>query len=194
MFEPFAIPAINRLLRENTWALDALRVHSGKTAVLSSPPFELRLAVLDSGEIAAGVAGVEPHVKIVTSPGVLLRLAARDASAWNAAQVDGDVQFAVAIDHVRRNLVWEYEEDLSRLFGDVAAHRLAGAVREMDRWGRATVRNLAQTVVEYATHENPVLASAAGLDAFNRDVDEVRDEAARLEKRIELIQRQLAGT
>lgn len=167
-------------------------MHSGKTAVLSSPPFELRLTILDSGEVAAGAADVEAHVRIVTSVGVLLRLAARDESALNAAQVDGDVAFAATIDHVRRNLYWDYEEDLSRIFGDVAAHRMAGAMREMDDWGRATVRNLAQNVVEYATYENPVLASAASLETFNREVDEVRDEAARLEKQIELIQRQLA--
>lgn len=193
MFEALAVPAINRLLRDNTWAADALRVHSGKTAVLSSPPFELRLAVLDSGELAPGASDAEPHVTIRATPGVLMRLAARDASAWSAAQVDGDMQFAAAIDHVRRNLHWDYEENLSRVFGDVAAHRMAGAMREIDRWGRATVRNLAQNVVEYATYESPVLASAASIETFNRDVDEARDEAARLEKRIELIQRQLAG-
>lgn len=194
MFEALAVPAINRLLRDNVWATDALRVHSGKTAVLSSPPFQLRLAVLDSGEVAPAAADAEPHVKITAAPGVLLRLAARDASAWNAAQVDGDMQFAAAIDHVRRNLDWDYEEDLSRIFGDVAAHRMAGAMRDIDRWGRTTVRNLAQNVVEYATYENPVLVSASSLDAFNREVDEVRDETARLEKRIEIIQRQLAAT
>jgi ubiquinone biosynthesis protein UbiJ len=193
MFEPLAVAAINRLLRENTWAADALRVHSGKTALLSSPPFELRLAVLDSGELRAGAPEVEPNVRIVATPGVLLRLAARDASAWSAARVDGDMQFAAAIDHVRRNLEWDYEEDLSRVFGDVAAHRVGRAMRELDRWGRATVRNLAQNVVEYATYENPVLASGASLDTFNREVDEVRDAAARLEKRIELMQRELAS-
>jgi len=193
MFEPLATPALNRLLRANAWALDKLRPHAGKTAVLSSPPLELRLTVLESGEIAAAAPASEAQVTIKTPPGVLLRLAARDESAWNAAEITGDVQFAAAIDYVRRNLAWDYEEDLSRIFGDVAAHRIAGAVREIDRWGRATVRNLAQTWVEYATYEQPVLVSASALDSFNREVDEVRDHAARLEKRIELIKRRLAG-
>ena len=193
MFEPLAIPAINRLLRANAWALDKLRPHAGKTAVLSSPPLELRLTVLESGEIAAAAPASETHVTIKAPPGVLLRLAARDESAWNAAEVTGDVQFAAVIDYVRRNLDWDYEEDLSRIFGDVAAHRMAGAVREIDRWGRATVRNLAQTWAEYATYEQPVLVSASALDSFNREVDDVRDHAARLEKRIEMIKRRLAG-
>lgn len=193
MFEPLALPAINRLLRANAWALERLRAHAGKTALLASPPVEFRLTVLESGEVAAAARDSETQVTITAPAGVVLRLAARDESAWNAAVVSGDMQFAAAIDYVRRNLVWDYEEDLSRIFGDVAAHRMAGAVREIDRWGRAAARNLAQTWVEYATYEQPVLVSASALDTFNREVDEVRDHAARIEKRIELIKRRLSG-
>jgi ubiquinone biosynthesis protein UbiJ len=193
MLEPLATPVINRLLRANTWALDRLRAHAGKTAALVSPPVELRLTVLESGEVAAAPRDGAANVTITAPAGVLLRLAARDESAWTAAEVSGDLEFAAAIDYVRRNLTWDYEEDLSRVFGDVAAHRMAGAVREIDRWGRATARNLAESFLEYATYEQPVLAAATELDAFNREVDDVRDHAARLEKRIELIQRRLSG-
>ncbi len=193
MFEPLAVPAINRLLRANSWALDRLRPHAGKTAALVSPPLELRLSVLDTGCVAAAARTAEADVTITASAGVLVRLAARDETAWTRAEVSGDVQFAGAIDYVRRHLVWDYEEDLSRIFGDVAAHRMAGAVRDLDRWGRATARNLAETWVEYATYEQPLLVTAAALDEFNREVDEARDHAARLEKRIEQIQRRLAG-
>ena len=43
--------AINRLLRANTWALERLRAHAGKSAVLSCPPLEARVTVLASGEL-----------------------------------------------------------------------------------------------------------------------------------------------
>lgn len=189
MFEPIAVPAINRLLRANTWALEKLVPHAGKTALLRCPPFELRYTVLDTGEVSAAVRDTAPDVTIAVTPGALLRLAARDESAWNAAQVSGDVDFAAAIDYVRRNLEWDYEEDLSRVFGDVAAHRLGAAVRELDRWGRAAALNLGQAFAEYSVYERPLLASRRAVEEFNREVDEVRDHAARLEKRIELLRR-----
>jgi ubiquinone biosynthesis protein UbiJ len=128
-------------------------------------------------------------VSIDVSPGVLLRVLARDESAWSAAHVTGDMEFAGAIDYLRRNLVWDYEEDLSHVLGDIGAHRVARAVRELDRWGRAAVLNLGQALAEYSTHEQPLLASARAVDQFLSDVDELRDHTARLEKRIELLER-----
>ena len=189
MFEAFTLPPIKRLLRANTWALDRLRSHAGKTALLSAPPAALRVTVLESGELAAAAADAEPDVTIVATPGAMLRLAARDETAWQAVQASGDVDFAAAIDYVRRNIAWDYEEDLSRVFGDVAAHRIAGAVREIDRWGRTAALNLAQSFAEYATHERPMIASAPAVEAFARDVDETRDAVERLEKRISLLER-----
>ena len=194
MFEPLVVPAINRLLRANAWALEKLAPHAGKTAVLACAPFELVLTVLATGEVAAAARDTAPDVTITVTPGSLLRLAARDENAWNAAQVSGDVQFAAAIDYVRRNLEWDYEEDLSRVFGDIAAHRIAGAVREIDRWGRAAALNLGHSFAEYAMYEQPLLASRRAVDEFNREVDEVRDHAARLEKRVELLRRRASGT
>ena len=38
MFEPLAVPAINRLLRTNSWALERLRPHAGKTAKTQGLP------------------------------------------------------------------------------------------------------------------------------------------------------------
>lgn len=191
MFEPLALPAINRLLRTNSWALERLRQHAGKTAKLACPPLEARVTVTQSGELSWAEREAEPDVTIATTPGVLLRLAARDESAWSAAHVSGDVQFAAAIDYVRRNIAWDYEEDLSRVFGDIAAHRMGKAVRTLDAWARAGLMNVAGAFAEYATYERPIVAAAPAVDAFNREVDEVRDDAARLEKRIEILRRRL---
>jgi ubiquinone biosynthesis accessory factor UbiJ len=189
MFEALAVPAINRLLRGNTWALEKMKAHAGKTALLTSAPLELRLTVIDSGEVRPASADAVADVTIAASPGVVLRVLARDEGAWSAAHVSGDMDFAAAIDHLRRNLLWDYEEDLSHVFGDIGAHRVARAVRELDRWGRAAVQNLGHAFAEYATYEQPMLASARAVDQFASDVDELRDHIARIEKRIELLER-----
>lgn len=189
MFEALAVPAINRLLRANTWALDKLRDHAGKTALLTCPPFALRVTVTDTGELAPAVSDAVPDAAIAMTPGLLLRAATRDEAAWNAAEVRGDIEFAGAIDYVRRHAQWDYEEDLSRLFGDIAAHRLATAARELNRWARGTALNVGHAVAEYATYERPIVTSAHAIEAFNREVDTLRDDVARLEKRLELLQR-----
>jgi ubiquinone biosynthesis protein UbiJ len=184
MLETLAVPAINRLLRANTWASERLRPHAGKTALLECPPFELRFTVLDTGEVAAVRSGIAPELTIGVTPNLLLRVAARDPTAWNAAQLNGDVEFAAALDYVRRNLRWDYEEDLSRILGDIAAHRVASAARQLQSWGRNAALNVSRSIAEYVTYEKALLASAHAIEQFNREVDSLRDDVERLEKRL----------
>lgn len=192
MLETLTLPAVNRLLRSNPWATEKLRAHAGKTVLMSCPPGRLAALITIDGDLAPALPDTVPDTTIALTPGVLMRMAARDESAWRDAQVSGDVELAATIDYVRRNIAWDYEDTLSRVFGDVAAHRLAGAVRELDRWGRTTLLNLAHATAEYATYESPLLASAGELERFSRDVDAIRDDAARLEKRMALLARRLA--
>lgn len=193
MLETLTLPAINRLLRSNSWAPEKLRPHAGKTVLLTCPPGPpYRVTITIDGDLAAALPEAIPHVTIELTPGLLMRAAARDERAWRDARVSGDAELAAAIDYVRNNLAWDYEESLSRIFGDVAAHRLAGAARDLDRWGRGTLANLAQAAAEYATYESPLLASAGELERWSRDVDTVRDDAARLEKRIAILAKRLA--
>jgi ubiquinone biosynthesis protein UbiJ len=99
--------------------------------------------------------------------------------------INGDADFARAIHHVARNLRWDYEEDLSRMFGDIPAHRMARAGRTLRRWGEQAADNTARSFAEYWTEEQPLIAARRDLDEFSRAVDQLRDDAARLEKRLE---------
>jgi len=180
-----AAAAINHLLRSASWARDALRRHAGKSARFEVFPFAVALTVLDSGEVAPAGADAVPAATVRLAPGLMLRIAARDESAWREIDISGDTDFASAIHHVTRNLRWDVEEDLSRAFGDVAAHRMAETGRTLQRWGEQAVENTGRAFAEYWTEEQPLIAGARDLEEFGRAVDQLRDDAARFEKRIE---------
>ena len=152
-------------------------------------PLAMLIGITETGEAAAAPPESTPDVTIRLTPGIMLRLAARDASAWNDIAVEGDPQLAAALNHVARNLRWDVEEDLSRVVGDIAAHRMVESGRKLDHWGRQGADNLARSFAEYWTEEQPLIASRLEVDAFNRDVDVLRDDVARLEKRLELRER-----
>lgn len=193
MFDPAAIAFINHLLRDASWAREELGRFAGRTARFESAPFILSLTVLDSGEVALAAADAAPAVTARLTPGIMLRLAARDEAAWREIEIGGDTDFAAVINHVARNLHWDVEEDLSRIFGDIAAHRMAEAGRTLQRWGKQAIDNTGRSFTEYWTEEQPLIAGARDIEAFNRAVDQLRDDAARLEKRAEnLLNRQAA--
>jgi ubiquinone biosynthesis protein UbiJ len=187
MLDPAATAFVNHLLRGAGWARDELKRFAGKTARFEVVPFVFSLTVLESGEVAPATAEVIPAATIRLTPGLMLRLSARDESAWREVDIAGDTEFASAIHQVARNLRWDVEEDLSRVFGDIAAHRMAESGRTFRRWGEQAVENTGRSFAEYWTEEQPLIAATRDIEEFNRAVDHLRDDVARVEKRIEAL-------
>lgn len=193
MVEPAAAASINHLLRGASWAREALLPHVGKTACFEILPLALSLTVLPNGEVDVAPEGTRAAVTLRLTPGLALRLAARDENAWREVEVVGDSEFAAAINQLVRQLRWDVEEDLSRFFGDVAAHRMAETGRSFRRWGERTAEHVGRSFAGYWTEEDPLIASAPEVITFNRAVDELRDDVARLDKRIDnILHRQAA--
>jgi ubiquinone biosynthesis protein UbiJ len=191
MFEPAVTASVNHLLRGSSWAREALLRHAGKIACFEIPPLALSLTVLPNGEVDVAPAGASASVTLRLTPGLALRLAARDEYAWREVEVMGDSDFAATINQLVRQLRWDLEEDLSTFFGDVAAHRMAETGRSFRRWGERTAEHVGRSLAGYWTEEDPLIASAPEVMEFNREVDVLRDDVARLEKRLEnLLNRQ----
>ena len=185
MIPALYIPAINRLLRQNSWAVPRLQPHAGKVVRVETFPVPMLIGVTETGEAAPAAPDATAAVTVRLTPGHLLRLAARDATVWNDIKAEGDAEFAAALNHIARNLRWDIEEDLSRVFGDIAAHRLVETGRKLDNWGRQGTENIARSFAEYWTEERPLIASRADVAQFSREVDALRDDLARVEKRVE---------
>ena len=83
-----------------------------------------------------------------------------------------------------RNLHWDFEEDLSKQIGDIAAHRIARQIKTFGAWQRQAAQNLAENLVEYLTEEQPMLAHPRDVAQFVADVKRLSENLAALEKRI----------
>lgn len=185
MVDALIIRAVNGVLHRNSWALQRLQDCAGKTARIECVPVRLAFTVLETGEVASAAAATAPQVTITLTPGLMLRVLARDETVWNDIAVAGDTDFATVINHVWRNLRWDMEEDLARVFGDITAHRMMQTGRTLDQWRAQSFDNFTRSFAEYWTEEQPLIARAADIERFNRNVDQLRDDLARLEKRIE---------
>jgi ubiquinone biosynthesis protein UbiJ len=91
-----------------------------------------------------------------------------------------------------RNLRWDVEEDLSRLVGDIAAHRIAGAARAVARGAREAGLRTAQAAAEYWTEESPLIASRVKVAGFVDAVARLTEDLERLDKRIDRLERPAA--
>ena len=184
-FAPPTAAALNHVLKSASWARARLQPFAGKIARVEILPFRITLAILESGEVANATAEAVPDATFTLTPGVALRMLAADPGAWQKVIVTGDTALAREILFIAQNLRWDVEEDLSRVFGDVAAHRMVKTATELKRWQRDGADGLARAAAAYWTDERPLIAGKQDVERFIRDVDSLRDDVARLEKRIE---------
>ena len=179
------VAALNHLLASEGWARARLAPFGGETVAFAAPPLpELRFAILDDGRVAPAPAGSEASLTVALRPDALAALTRGEEHFMRAVQVTGNARLASEVLLLLRHLRWDAEEDLARVFGDVAAHRLAGAVRDLAAWQADAVRRLAESLVDYAVEERRMLVTRVELDALAAQAARLRDALERLEKRI----------
>lgn len=81
-------------------------------------------------------------------------------------------------------LLDDLEEALSRLVGDIAAHRLAGAARGIAALSADAAQRLAEGLIEYAIEENRLLVPRAELAAHAGALARLAADLERLERRL----------
>lgn len=185
MFKPLLTRLLNHLINQNVWAKDQLQPFGGKTVKFTIPPFSAHLTVLEDGGLAMAGESSTADASITVPPSVALRLLANDDAASTLATLEGDTELAATLAKVLRGMSWEYEEDLSKVIGDIPAHQLAEFGRKASHEIRSQSLNLMQMLVEYWQEEQPMLAKKRHVEAFNQEVDTLREDTERLEKRIE---------
>jgi len=180
---PFSF-ALNHLLAAEPWARERLAPFAGETIELRGPPFPaLHFVILPGGTLEAG--GGNPALTITLTPEALLSLARSPEHFARTLEVAGDPRLAAEVSALARHLRWDVEEDLSKLFGDVAAHRIADTGRALARWHADAARRLVGSLADYAVDEKRMLMARPEVDEFAAAVARLRDAVERLEKRVE---------
>jgi len=186
---PLVAAAINRLTRPAPLSRERLARFAGRTALFRVGPVAVALTVQTTGEVLPAAEAAAADLEVRISPFLLPRLAAHDEAAYRDVETIGDVEFAGEVAFLAQHLRWDAEEDLSKVVGDAAAHRLVSAARAAADWGRDASGRLAAGAAEYWTEEDPLIASRVKVEDFIAGVSELRDAVERLDKRIERLEK-----
>lgn len=180
-----AVAALNHLLAREPWACERLRPFAGKTIRVSLLPLpDIGMRITSSGLLETDAAA-NADLTLRIPPSALPALLARDDSIVQRVEMAGDTELATAVQFVSRHLRWDVEEDLSRVVGDAAAHRLVETGRTLAAWPVEASRRFGENVAEYLQEESGTLARPGDIAAFAREVAELRDAVERLDKRID---------
>ncbi len=178
--------AINHLLAAEPWARAQLVPHGNKTLHVVVQPFTIRLAVAPDGSVARATT-TAPADTVVTLPysAIPKMLAGGGDAVMRDMRLDGDADFAQAVSMLAKNLRWDAEEDLSKVVGDAASHRMVSVAQKVGGEIRRTNERMVGGVTEYLLEENPQLVRPRAVQSLADGVRRLRDDLARLEKRID---------
>ncbi len=184
MFKSIATGLLQHIIVQNSWAQALLQPFAGKSVQFNIAHLNTSLVILENGSLAiAGETNI-PDATITITPSLLLRLMAKDEPAKLQIKIEGDTHLATELAKVFSQLRWDYENDLSKLVGDVPAYKLSELGRHTASTVKETSVNLAEMLSEYWQEEKPMLAKKRHVEQFNAEVDTLRADVARFEKRL----------
>ena len=191
MFKPLLTRMLNHLITQNNWARGELQPFSGQTVTIHLGPTNANLTILENGGLAMAGESALSDASISLSPSLALRILAKDVSASNQVQITGNTELAKALAKVLQGMRWDYEEDLSKIIGDIPATQANTFAKKTFSEAKSKVINMTEMLTEYWQEENPLIAKKRHVEAFVKDVDQLRDDVERLEKRIEKLKHAL---
>ena len=118
-----------------------------------------------------------------------MRRVVPDVVAAGDLQISGDIELGQRFQRLLESIDIDWEEQAARVLGDVAAHQLGNALRDLRHWSIQALQSLRLDTAEYLQEESHLLPSRTRLEEFRDAVETLRSEAENLEKRFERLQR-----
>jgi len=191
--------ALNRYLALDPGAVARLGALQGRQIAL-----ELRGLDLMTLTVSPGTRGITLTTTPEASPDVVLRgtplgMARLGLGKGTATspfsgniEITGDVETGQAFKAILDELDIDWEEQLSKLTGDVIAHQLGNAARHVGRTAERTHSTLEKNLGEYLQEELRVLPARVEIKNFLADIEQLSTDVQQLADRIR--QLQAAGT
>lgn len=189
LLEPLRV-LLNRQLHRSTPAREAARSLEGRTLALSlrNTALTLFLTIRDGEFELSREYAADPDVMLETTPLGLVEMTRGGAGSGRMAMTGDPViaqHFQLLLQHARP----DWEEELSRIIGDVAAHQVGSLVRNLVAFGERAVDSMGRNTAEFIQEERREVPAPGELDEFSRQVSAVTEKVDRLTKRIEELSR-----
>jgi ubiquinone biosynthesis protein UbiJ len=180
---------LNRNIAEITPAREIAAELNGKTVAICVRDTALGAFFVFSDDVVAlSTEYVDDPDVVIT--GSLITLARMMKGSGQAAIRSGDVdlsgdaataqRFQKLLDLAQPDI----EEELSRVIGDVAAHRIAEIARGVSKWARDARSTMGGNIREYLQEESRDLPTRYEVDRFTQQVGTLRDDVERIAARL----------
>jgi len=103
-------------------------------------------------------------------------------------QLDGDPEMGGRFQELLQHARPDWEEELSRLLGDVAAHQIGNLARGLFSWSRQAGQTIQSNAAEFLQEESRDLVAPEEAREFMQQVDTLRDDVERTAARLKRLE------
>jgi len=178
---------VNKLLSLDEETLDALATLEANVVEIDVLNTDIRLFILPSARGLTLVSTYEDKVdvSIKGTPAALLGMITAEKVGAGDVEIIGNVGMAHKLQSTLKKMDIDWEEYLSQIIGDIAAHKVGNFLRGMSQLAKASAKTIGLDISEYLRYEKEALLDKSELDEFNHAVDKIRNDVERLQKRVE---------
>lgn len=193
------LAVFNHILGQHQWARDKLGMHAGRSVLVGLdpenlpklpflPPPEIRALVSAEGFLVeatfAAANQASGAMQVTDKPSVEMRIKPSFEAMSNFnkegpqgllrhMKIEGDVLLAAALGEIASQARWDFEDDLSKVVGDISARRIGRLVEDT----KFAVQDGAQVLKGRAesTRQRPgfPLLDRAALDVLDRKIEDL---------------------
>ena len=156
----------------------------GKSLLIDpgSAGLSMYLVVREGQLIVADKSIEEPDATLSGSPFSLAAMAVEDPEevfSSGRVSISGDSDIAADFRALLEIIRPDWEEELSRVTGDVVAHEASMVAGSVGRWMKRTGRSIGQSLSEYLTEDSRSLATTIEIEEFCCQVDQLSEAVDR---------------
>ena len=182
-------PLINHLIQQNPEQQRELSEFAGSIICISLTGFRLTGRISEQGFLETANETADTNITFHNS--AIQKILQGGQPGVGDISLEGDLMLGMTVLPILGSLRYYASDDLARIFGD----SLAGSISERAANIGQTVKKIGQSIAEQISDfsrepESPVI-DAATLSAWMEEVDKLRDDVARLNERLDRLERDI---
>lgn len=181
------LPIINRLILQSPDSRSELAAFAGKTLTLNIAGLKLAGRITEDGLLAAGNGFADTEITFRDS--AIQKILQGGEPGAGDIGLEGDLILGIAVLSLLGSLHSRASDELARIFStqDGIGSRAADIGHSIKQIGRS----IAEQIGEFSREPESPVIDAATLSAWMEEVDKLRDDVARLNERLDRLERDI---
>lgn len=182
-------PLINHLIQQNPEQQRELSEFAGSIICISLTGFRLTGRISEQGFLETANDTADTNITFHNS--AIQKILQGGQPGVGDISLEGDLVLGMSVLPILGGLRYYPSEDLARVFSHVAAESISSRAGDIGRTMKKIGKSIAEQISDFSREpESPVIDQAT-LAAWLEEVDKLRDDVARLNERLDRLERDI---